>query len=179
MSEIERVYDELLVLHAQAGDTRALRRLAARWHPRFVRSARRFTGDEDAAQEAAQESWEGITAGIGRLQDPAKFPGWAFAILRRRCAERVRALADSRARRNALAEVDEPSSSVRGEDNLIIAQAFDRLPEDQRVAATLYFVEQLKLGEIAEATGAPLGTVKSRIFTARKSLKLALEGDER
>lgn len=179
MRQSERVYDELLVLHVQAGDVRALHRLAARWHPRLLRSARRFTGDEDAAQEAAQESWEGITAGIGRLQDPARFPGWAFAILRRRCAERVRALALARARRGSLAEVDEPSAPARGDDSLIIAQAFDQLPEEQRVAATLYFVEHLKLGEIAVATDAPLGTVKSRIFTARKNLKLALEGDGR
>lgn len=179
MPETGRVFDELLVLHAQSGDVRALRRLALRWHPRLLRSARRFTGDEDAAQEAAQESWEGIAAGIGRLQDPVKFPGWAFAILRRRCAERVRALVATRARRGSLAEVEEPSAPASGEESLVIAQAFDGLPEEQRVAATLFFVEQLKLGEIAEATGVPLGTVKSRIFAARRSLKIALEGDER
>lgn len=178
MGQSERVYDELLVLHAQAGDVRALSRLAVRWHPRLLRSARRFTGDEDAAQEAVQESWIGIVGGIGRLRDPARFPGWAFAILRRRCAERVRALGASRARRDPIAEAREPPAPAGGEGGLIIAEAFGRLPEEQRVAATLYFVEQLKLGEIAQATGAPLGTVKSRIFVARRSLKMAIEGDE-
>ena len=61
----------------------------------------------------------------------------------------------------------------------MIVQAFARLPQDQRVAATLFFVEQLKIDEIAAATGAPVGTVKSRLFAARKSLKSALEGGEK
>ncbi len=172
-----RIYDELLVLHVQAGDARALERLAARWQPRLLRSARRFTGHDELAREAVQESWLGIVGGVGRLRDPAAFPGWAFAILRRRCAERVRAQATSRASWALFDEASEPSASARGEDSAAIAQAFARLPEEQRVTATLFFIEQLKLDEIAMATGAPLGTVKSRIFAARKSLKLALEGD--
>jgi RNA polymerase sigma factor (sigma-70 family) len=176
MRQSERVYDELLVLHAQAGDPRAFERLAARWQPRLLRSARRFTGHDEVAHEAVQESWIGIVSRIGQLREPARFPGWAFAILRRRCAERVRAQAESRARWSPLADAREPSSSPRGEDRMMIVQAFARLPEAQRVAATLFFVEQLKIDEIAAATGAPVGTVKSRIFAARNSLKMALEG---
>jgi len=179
MLQSGRVYDELLVLQAQAGDLRALDRLAARWQSRLLRSARRFTGHDELAREAVQESWVGIVSGMGRLRDPASFPAWAFAILRRRCAERVRARALSRIRWVPLDDANEPSFSPGGEDRMTIVQAFGRLPDDQRVAATLFFVEQLKLDEIAAATGVPLGTVKSRIFAARKSLKLVLAGDER
>jgi RNA polymerase sigma factor (sigma-70 family) len=178
MRESERVFDELLVLHAQAGDVRALRRLAARWQPRLLRSARLLTGDEEATREAVQESWVSIVAGMGRLRDPAAFPGWALTILRRRCAERIRFLVAARARGETRAEAAESSTQAGGEIGLIIAEAFDRLPEEQRIAATLYFVEQYKLDEIAAATDAPLGTVKSRIFAARKSLKMALEGEK-
>src|SRR3954468_2510924 len=121
-----RVYDELLVLYVQAGDTRALERLAARWQPRLLRSARRFTGHDESAREAVQESWLGIVGGIGRLRDPARFPAWAFAILRRRCAERVRAHAAARMRWESLAEANEPAFAPRGEDRLAIAQAFAR-----------------------------------------------------
>ena len=180
MGQSGRVYDELLVLQLQSGDRRALDRLAARWQPRLLRSARRFTGQEDLALEAVQECWIGIVGGIRRLRDPVTFPAWAFAILRRRCAERVRGQMASRSRWAPLnASLDggnEPSASPRGEDRVTIAQAFDRLPGEQRVAAALFFVEQLKLDEIAAATGAPLGTVKSRIFAARKSLKTFLNG---
>lgn len=174
MSDSGRIFDELLVLSVQSGDRKALERLAARWQPRLLRSARRFTGDEEMAMDAVQQSWIGIVRGIGQLNDPAKFPGWAFAILRRRCAERVNARAAHRSRSDALDARNEPTANARGEDRAAIAQAFSRLPEEQRVAATLFFIEHLKLDEIAVATDAPLGTVKSRIFAARKSLKEAL-----
>lgn len=169
-----RVYDELLVLHVQNGDRRALERLAARWNPRLLRSARRFTGDDELAREAVQECWLGITAGLHRLSDPARFPGWAFTILRRRCADRINAHAAHRPRSDELTDANAPSISPRGEDQTALGQAFESLPADQRIAATLYFVERLKLDEISAATGVPLGTVKSRIFAARKSLKAAL-----
>lgn len=179
MDRSGRVYDELLVLHVQNGDRRALERLASRWHPRLLRSARRFTGDDELAREAVQEAWLGIVAGLKKLGDPAKFPAWAFTILRRRCADRIRAHAAHRPRSDELTEANAPVISPRGEDQAAIAEAFGRLPDDQRIAATLYFVERLKLDEIAAATGVPLGTVKSRIFTARKTLKTLLEGEDR
>lgn len=178
MEQSGRVYDELLVLHVQNGDRRALERLASRWQPRLLRSARRFTGDDELAREAVQECWLGITAGLHRLSDPARFPGWAFTILRRRCADRIRAHAKQRPRSDELTEANEPAIAPRGEDKAAIEQAFAALPEAQRIAATLFFVERLKLDEISAATGVPLGTVKSRIFTARKTLKTLLEGED-
>src|SRR3954469_2819897 len=107
MRESGRAYDELLVLQVQAADSRALERLAARWQPRLLRSARRFTGHDESAREAVQESWLGIGRGIGGVRGPARFPAWAFAILRRRCAERVRTHAAARTRSDSLTEANE------------------------------------------------------------------------
>ena len=80
MDQSGRVFDELLVLHVQNGDRRALERLASRWQPRLLRSARRFTGDDELAREAVQECWLGITTGLKKLKDPARFPAWADRI---------------------------------------------------------------------------------------------------
>ena len=52
------------------------------------------------------------------------------------------------------------------------------LPDEQRTVVTLSFVDGLSHSAIAEQLSLPLGTVKSRIFAARKSLKESLEGDE-
>ena len=174
MRSRERVYDELLVTLVQSGDRGALERLAVRWQPRLLRSARRFTGDAELAREAVQESWIGIVSGLGKLRDASRFPAWAFQILRRRCADRVRAVAADRPRSDELTETNEPASTPRPDDGIAINRAFAKLSTDQRIAATLFFVEQLTLDEIAIATGAPVGTVKSRIFAARRKLKEAL-----
>lgn len=68
----------------------------------------------------------------------------------------------------------EGASAAPQEDRVAIAQAFARLPADQRFAAHLFFVEGLTLAEIAVAADIPIGTAKSRIFHARRQLKAAL-----
>ncbi|MGB3625085.1 MAG: sigma-70 family RNA polymerase sigma factor, partial [Henriciella sp.] len=84
-----RIYDELLVTLARTGDRAAGERLAARWQPRLMRTAGRLLRDEDQAREAVQEAWSGICRGWMGLNDPRKFPAWAFGILHRKCADRI------------------------------------------------------------------------------------------
>lgn len=55
-----------------------------------------------------------------------------------------------------------------------IGEALDRLPEDYREAAILYFVSELSYEEIADTLGVPIGTVRSRLHRARKHLQAAL-----
>ena len=56
-----------------------------------------------------------------------------------------------------------------------IVAAVERLPEEYRIAATLYFMEDLSYEELCEVTGLPDGTVKSRLHRARAMLKAAVE----
>jgi RNA polymerase sigma-70 factor (ECF subfamily) len=174
--ETGRLYDELLVTLVQTGDRRAGERLAARWQPRLARTARRLLGEEEAALGAVQETWLSILRGVKSLRDPARFAPWAFGILRRRCADRIRAAQAARARTGA--SETEPALPATGDERLAIAQAFAALPADQRLAAQLFFVEGLTLAEIAEVQEVPPGTAKTRLFHARRKLKAALTGDD-
>jgi RNA polymerase sigma-70 factor (ECF subfamily) len=176
-AEAGRVFDELLVMQVWSGDRRAAERLAARWHPRLMRTARRLLGEEEMARGAVQDAWVSILKGIGSLRDPARFAPWAFGILRRRCADVIRK-ASRRRQWEAQGDPPEQAESPRAEDGLAIRQAFATLPADQRLAAHLFYVEGLTLGEIAIAADIPLGTAKSRLFHARLKLKEALKGDE-
>jgi RNA polymerase sigma factor (sigma-70 family) len=168
LSESDRIYDERLVTLVRSADSRAAERLAARWQPRLIRAARRMLGDSEEAREAVQEAWGGICRGWFALSDPAMFPGWAYGILARKCADRIRRLSASRAR-----SVAEEAAPLR----YAILAALGQLSPDHRIAAILYFGEGLTLAEIAAATGVPVGTAKSRIFHARQHLKRLLEGD--
>lgn len=174
-AESERVYDELLVVLVQAGDARAAERLAARWHPRLLRTARRLLRDGEAAREAVQETWVSLSLGWGRLSDPARFPAWAFGVLHRRCIDHIRR--ERRRRRPAAETTPDAACAASAEDRLAVAEALERLGLEQRAAALLYFLEGLTVPEIADATGVPPGTVKSRLFHARRRLRAALQGD--
>lgn len=177
MRDSGRIYDELLVLHVQAGDRAALAELARRWQPRLLRTGRRLLGDRDGATDLVQESWLAILRGLPGLRDPARFPAWAFGILHRRAASDIRARIARRARSAPLDDAIAEPAPARPFDAVALDRAFAALNPDQRAAAILFFVEQLTLGEIALATGAPEGTVKSRIFHARLILKRELTGD--
>lgn len=171
-----RIFDELLVTQVWSGDRRAAERLAARWQPRLLRTARRLLGDRESAKGAVQESWVSILRGIHSLRDPARFAPWAFGILHRRCADAIRKASSERARMTDAA----PQETIAAdqEQALAIVQAFAALPPDQRLAAHLFFVEGLTLAEIAEAVNVAPGTAKTRIFHARRKLKAALTGED-
>lgn len=174
LSETERVYSELLVTMVQAGDRRAAERLVARWQPRLVRTARRLLGNDEQAMDAVQETWGAVFQGWLRLSDPARFPGWVFGILHRKCVDRIRD--ETRRRRHALVEAEPAAAQSASEDSLAIAQALKALSHDHRTAAILFFGEGLSLTEIAAATSVPVGTAKSRIFHARRRLQAVLSG---
>ncbi len=176
-SETERIYDELLLTRIQAGDRHAGERLAARWHPRLMRTAYRLLRDEEQARVAVQEAWSGICKGWRGLRNPSRFPAWAYTILHRKCADQIGRNQKYRNRHAVVVEDAEISVAPRGEDKVTIDQAFDRLSDDHRTTALLYFGEGLTIKEIAAVTGAAIGTAKSRLFHARRHLKAALDDE--
>lgn len=173
-----RIFDEVLLISVRAGDRRAGERLAARWQPRLMRTARRLLRDEDEATEAVQESWAAICRGWFGLRDPSRFPAWAFSILHRKCADRIRKRQSDRSRHTDAEPDQQTAAAGTPEDAPSIRQAMETLSHDHRAAAILFFGEGLTLQEVAEVTGVPVGTAKSRIFHARRQLKAALKGDE-
>jgi RNA polymerase sigma-70 factor, ECF subfamily len=176
--EPERIFDEYLVVRARAGSRPALSRLVARWSPRLQGYAARVLGDADAARDVVQESWAAVVAGLGQLEDPARFPAWLFGIATRRCADARRSAARRR-RLRAVAASEALSSSqpqLAGGERLDLSAAIARLPAEQRAVVALFYGAELGVGETAEALCVAPGTVKSRLFAARRSLREFMEG---
>jgi len=173
----DRAQDEFLVLQCQLGDEDAFRALVDRWQPKLLRHARYFTRQADAAKDVAQESWIAIVKGLGSLQDPARFRPWAFRIVANKARDWVRR-EDSRrkAAGRAAAETaatDEPAAAHGPVERVLGGLA--ALEPSHRSILTLYYLEGMSVGEIAEALGIPDGTVKSRLFHARDALRARLE----
>lgn len=172
----DQVADELLVLHAQAGDRRALAVLARRWERRLLLHAMRLTDHPDGAREVAQETWLAITRGIGRLNDPASFRAWAYSILRRKAADWIRR---RRADRRTGPLGDTHAAVEMNDADRPVRRALATLHPDDRELLTLRHVEDLGITELATVFAIPTGTVKSRLHAARARLLAALADAEK
>lgn len=177
----EQLLDEYLVASARIGDRKAFDLLARRWSRKLLAHAWRLTGDVDLAREAAQDGWIEIVRGVGRLRDERAFPAWAYQIVTRRCARQIgrvrreRTLAAA-ASAEPVFEAAAPESSDPGAAGRL-RTALAALPQPQRAAVGLFYLEDMSVAEVAVALNVPAGTVKTRLMHARRSLRAVLEGD--
>jgi len=178
----------------QAGDERALGALYDRWFPivsalvaRMLKSA---DDVEDVVEETFWQVWRQanrFTEGRGSVQT------WIVTIARSRALDRLRAvrrlreesIEDTTANVVAFAEPvfarapNDPSIDVEHrERRRLIVEALAELPAEQRQALELGYFGGLTQSEIADRTGQPLGTVKTRTRTALARLADLLEGEE-
>lgn len=179
----EQALDELLVLAAQMQDAAAFERLVERWHPWLVRIVRQTTQAHEV-EDVVQDVWLAVIRGLPRLQDPAQFGPWAGRIarnkgvdwLRRRRLERrtsseLELFADRLLARAGVGIAPDTSPLERIMELEGLRKRFDSLPRGHRAALEMHYLGDLSLAEIAEALELPLGTVKSRLFNARRKLR--------
>jgi RNA polymerase sigma-70 factor (ECF subfamily) len=170
---VQRVFDEYVVLLAQSGDRGALERLAVRWRPRHFAHARRLLGHPADAADAVQDAWIGVMRGLAGLRRPELFPSWSFSIVTRRCHDHLR----KRVRQPTMdSEVDAPCEGEDPGSAHDLRRALASLPADQRAAVALVHLEDFTISEVATALRIPPGTVKSRLFNARRTLREFYKG---
>lgn len=83
----KQVLTEFLVLSAQGGDEAAFRQLYQLWNPDLSRLAQAHIASASAVPEVVSDAWLNIARSVSRLDDPARFPRWAFRIVERRSAD--------------------------------------------------------------------------------------------
>ena len=177
-AERARQAEELLFLQARAGDPGARERFARHWHQRLWRHARRVMGNREGADDVLQETWLAVLRGLSRLDDPRAFQAWAYRIVSRAAADRIR-----RAPREALSDgldhraVTEPDDA-RCLAVLTLRTALTRLEPEDRQLVSLRYLEGLDIHELAAVFDLPEGTVKSRLHRIRRQLRETLEQDE-
>jgi RNA polymerase sigma factor (sigma-70 family) len=173
---LDQALDDYLVLLAQGGSREAFTRLVARWTPKLLAFAARALGTTEVAKDVVQDTWESAVRGLSRLDDPARFRAWIYAIAARKCADALRGkYRTTRIAQSAEAMSNPPPDAESDSNNrLDLNAAMKGLPPEQRIAVSLYFGEEMSVADIAAITGAPEGTVKSRLFAARKALRETL-----
>ncbi len=170
-----KALDEYQVALAIGGDRRAFELLYRRWHPRLLRFAYHLTQNEDDARDLMQEAAISIATKIHRLENPSSFAAWAYTIVRRRAQDHIRYAVRHRRIKNELAK--EPASPLvnKTDQTLALRQALNSLSKDDRVLLTLFYLDNMTGTELSVAMGVPIGTIKSRLFSAREKLKSIYE----
>ena len=181
MQHRERILDELLVIESQRGDSEAFERLARRWQPRMLRLARRLTDSREAG-EVVQEAWLAIVVGLRRLDDPARFGTWAMRIVARKSTDRIRQHQRSRSLAERVARQPEAPAPPTAGERIDRARAvarlrgcFEELSASHGTVLELFYLRSLPVRAIADHLRISPGTVKSRLFHARKMLRETLE----
>jgi RNA polymerase sigma-70 factor (ECF subfamily) len=174
--QLDQALDRFQAALAIDGDKRAFTLLYTRWHPRFLRFACRLSGNAEEGRDIVQEAAVTIASNIHKLKDPARFSAWAYTIIRRRTFDHIDAnmrRRDLQAKLSVRAEnIDiKTESEISQLTSLSLKQALSRLDKSDRLLLTLFYLDGLTGAEMAAAMGLPPGTIKSRLFTARKKLK--------
>lgn len=128
---------------------------------------------EDAVQDACLVAWQQR----GSLRDPTRFGAWFDRIVLNGCRDRLRTRQRQRVRTIAL-EGAVGVASVQSGDDPELFEALAGLDLDHRLVVVLRFQQDLTLNEIAHRLDLPLGTVKSRLHYALRTLRSHLEADD-
>ncbi len=153
--------------------------LQACW-PRIYQVTLRMTGNAAEAEEVCQQTFFLAFQAWDRFEGKAQPETWLFRIAVNACRKH---LMERRSRSHAPLEAQ--SASYRPEDPLVagerkagVGRAMEALSPAQRLVLTLFCVDGLSHGQIAEILGCPEGTVWSRLYHAKQALQEKLEAEE-
>ena len=176
--------DEELLAGLAAGRLEALDVLYERYKTMAYGIARRITGDDSLAEDVVQEAFLGAWRNADRyVAGRGSVKTWLLAIVHHRAIDAVR-------RRKPASELPEEAEGMRTPEPLTLPDvwgevagrldagavqaALTALPALQREALELAYFGGLSQTEIAERTGVPLGTVKSRVRLALVAMRREL-----
>jgi RNA polymerase sigma-70 factor (ECF subfamily) len=178
--EIDRLYERMLVMRCQIGDDAAYRELVDRYSPRLRYFLRKRLPHGDRADDLLQEVWLDVFRQLAGLHDAGAFPAWIYQIARgkallelRRNGRTPQASEDL----ESIGSADEPAFSA--EDAQRVHAGLDRLNDEHREILLLRFLEELSYDQIGRVIGCPVGTVRSRLYYAKRALARLLEEDDK
>ena len=191
-----------LVRRAQAGDREALSALIQGQQTYVYSIAMSLMHNPADAADMTQEAFIRLLRSLGTYRAETKFTTWLYRLVTNICLDglrrRGRPVESLDAASSTQSGDDAPTAGERLADNdrwtqpeeeitlresaTEVRQALAQLPTAQRLALTLYYFEDMRYEDIAEAMGLPLNTVKSHIRRGKERLALALssqvEGEE-
>jgi RNA polymerase sigma-70 factor (ECF subfamily) len=164
---------------AKGGDDVAFTELVDLHGGRCFGIAYRILRDTERAEDAVQQAFLLAWRQLPSLRDPDRFEVWLYRLLVNACYEEIRRNRrwTMNVRALPLEGLPDKDEIVSVEHRIALERAFATLSPEHRAVAVLHHYAGLPLALIAETTGVPLGTVKSRLHYATRILRGALVRD--
>lgn len=153
--------------------------LIKRFHPKLRDRIYYHTRDKDSLDDLTQEAWYGIITSLDSVSLQISFDVWAYSIARRKAIDWIR---KNQRQRNKAEQLQHEQKTNQYEvtdavpDELIesIHIHIQKLPASQQIVLKMFYLENLSIKEISQTLAISDGTVKSRLYNARKNLKKVL-----
>lgn len=155
------------VFRCRQGDETAMASLIARHRGRLVRTASNLLRDRFEAEDVSQDAFLKAFRELHKLRDDRAFSGYLYRICVRLCMDRLRS------KRPEVSDFDsiQPHSGGAVENRVVVEKLLAQLPAELRTTLVLREMEQLSYEEVAEVMHVPVGTVRSRLHTARERFR--------
>lgn len=179
--------DEQLVELASGPEPEAFGEIVRRWDRKIFALCFGMLGREDEARDAAQEAFIAAYRGISKFRGDAKVSSWLHRIAvnqclttKRRTKTRSEEFIDEEKHEEeryfVASELTSPSRTTEAKERLILVrQAVTSLPSELRQVVVMKEFEDMTFQEISDTLDLPLSTVKSRLYTALRQLRLKLD----
>lgn len=190
MIDISEARDRDLVRRLRDRDEEAFRGLFARYAPTAKALALRVVRQSHLAEEIVQEAFMAVWRNPDAYDDGrGSVRSWLMGMVHHRAVDLVRREEAYRrraedsipeAKQEQVDHAEEVTERVAlPQERRIVREALDELPQEQRAVLEMMYFDGLSQSQIAQKTGLPLGTVKSRTLLGMRRMRTALEGIER
>ena len=159
------------VARARAGDESGYRWLLEQYRDRAIRLAAHVLRSPEEAEDAAQEAFVRAFRGIGSFRGDSRFYTWLYHIVVRVCLDRRKLARWGRESPPDSAPISTADYCPASESRILVEALMDRLTPPMRAALVLRELEGLDYEEIAAVLEIPVGTVRSRLNSARMQFR--------
>ncbi|MFI4973634.1 MAG: sigma-70 family RNA polymerase sigma factor [Caulobacterales bacterium] len=178
--------DEVLIARIAKGDRLAMQVLFARHHTKVYRFVLRLVRDEAAAEDLISEVFLDVWRQAGRFERRSQVSTWLLSIARFKALSALRRRTDEALDEDMAAAIEDPSDDPgmvlqKKDKGDVIRRCLAALSAEHREIIDLVYYHERSVEEAARIVGVPEGTVKTRMFHARKRLGelLKAQGVER
>jgi RNA polymerase sigma-70 factor, ECF subfamily len=167
--------DVALIRSIAAGDKHAMQILFARHNVRVFRFLVRFVGDKGAAEDLVSEVFLDVWRQAGRFQARSQVTTWLLAIARNKALSALRRRSTDELDEEAAVAIEDPQDNPEitiqnRQKSEILLHCLKQLSPAHREVIDLVYYHGKSIDEVAEITGIPPNTVKTRMFYARKRI---------